>query len=58
VSVREAVRAELLRPDDRDVETAGAEVIDAVGDEVTRRITREPRIRGCEDCDAHQPWTR
>jgi hypothetical protein len=58
VAVGKPVGAELLRADDLDVDTACAEVLDGVGDEVARRIVARARVGGREDCDAHQLWTR
>jgi hypothetical protein len=54
VPVRKAVGAELLRADDLDVESACAEVLDGVGEEVPRRVARKARVGGREDGDAHQ----
>ena len=54
VAVRDPVVPKLLRPDHLDVDPAGANVFDRVGDETACCVTRIARVRRRQDRDPHQ----
>jgi hypothetical protein len=58
VAVRDPEVAELLRPDDLDVDAPRANVVDRVRDETPCGVTGGARIRRRQHCNAHQLSTR
>jgi len=58
VAVGDAVVPELLRPDDFDVNSAGSNVLDGVGDEPAGRVAGKAWVGRGQDRDARHLSTR
>src|SRR6185312_2031871 len=58
MAVRQPEAAELLGPDDLDVDATAAHVLDRVRDETAGRVGWAAWVRRREDGDAHQRSTR